>query len=88
MSPDRAAASADLEMVVANLEGVFQKLVAECQEHGASFTQRQEGKWEGGFVAIRGVLVDELRPMLAAWQKGEAFSRKGEKILEDALKGP
>lgn len=81
MSPDRQAAIADLEMVLTNLEALHAKLLADCQEHGAAFTPRQEGKWEGGFIMIRGVLVDELRPMLKAWKEGGAYSRRGEQIL-------
>lgn len=81
MSADRAAAIADLEMVVSNLQDVMQKLLVECQEHGGEFTPRQEGKWEGAFLMVRGVLSDELHPMLKAWQQGGSFSRKGEEIL-------
>ncbi len=73
----------DLEMVVENLADRWEKLRLECVEHGAKFTPKQEGKWEGAFVALRGVLVDELRPMLENWQKGEAWSRKGEELLAE-----
>jgi len=84
MSAEREACVADLEMVVERLRDLFGRLREECELHGASFTPKQEGKWEGGFLAIRGVLVDELGPMLATWKRGEPFSRKGEEILNGA----
>lgn len=81
MQRQRDAFLADLELAVSNLEEVRAKLLAECQEHGAEFTKEQEAKWEGGFMMLRGILGDELRPMLRAWKEGAQSSRKGEQIM-------
>lgn len=81
MSAERQAFIADLEMVVEHLRSLQEKLRKECEEHGAEFTPRQEGKWEGGFVMVRGILRDELEPMLEAWKQGSQFSRKGEQLM-------
>ena len=83
-SAERKAFIADLEMVVDHLRELHQGLLKENREHGGEFTPKQEGKWEGGFVTVRGILVDELDPMLRAWQQGGQFSRKGEAIMAAA----
>ena len=84
MSDRRTAATflADLELAVANIEAIQRRLLAEIQEHGTKFTPVQEAKWEGAFTLVRGVLSDELHPMLRAWQDGGVSSRKSELILE------
>lgn len=79
--PVNAAHVADLEMVIRELQELRDGLLKECEEHGAKFTARQEGKWEGGFLMLRGILVDHLDPMLRAWKDGHAFSRAGEQLL-------
>lgn len=76
----RAAMIADLEMVVGTLSMTFDGLREECEKHGAEFTKEQEARWEGGFMALRAVLADDLRPMLEAWKAGGQFSREGERI--------
>lgn len=72
---------ADLELAVANIEAVQARLMAEIREHGSEFTPEQEAKWEGAFTMVRGMLADELHPMLRAWKDGGVFSRKSELIL-------
>ncbi len=80
-APDlRDAFVADLEMTIGDVEEIRARLLAECQEHGAKYTPRQEGKFEGGFTMVRALLVDHLSGMLQAWLEGGHFSRKGEKI--------
>ena len=73
---------ADLEMVVDNLRDRFEKVKGECRVHGDKFTPVQEAKWEGVFTTLRGVLIDELVPMLSNWKEGQPRSRAGEKIIE------
>ena len=73
---------ADLEMVVDNLRDRFEKVKGECRVHGDKFTPEQEAKWEGVFMTLRGVLIDELVPMLSNWKEGQPQSRVGEKIIE------
>lgn len=77
----RSMVLADLAMVITNLEEIRDRLIAECQEHGADYTPKQEGKFEGAFLMVRGILADELYRMQAAYEGGGAFSRKGEEIL-------
>lgn len=79
-APDavRAAFLADLDMVISNLDEVFRKVVAECPAPGGD--PKVEGKFEGVFLTLRGVLADELGPMRDAWAGGGQFSRRGEHI--------
>lgn len=73
---------ADLELAVANIEDIRDRLLAEIREHGSDFTPEQEAKWEGAFKLVRGVLADELHPCLRAWKEGGVYSRKSEVLLE------
>lgn len=78
---------ADLEMVVGRVRALHDKLRDECREHGSKFTPEQEARWEGSFLLVRGILVDELEPMLRNWKEGQPYSRKSEKMIE-ALNNP
>lgn len=81
MTDERQAFIADLELAVERVQGIMDNLRKECEEHGADFTPEQEGKWTGAFMMARGILADELRPMLKAWKDGHQSSRKGEQIM-------
>lgn len=74
----RDAFIADLEMVVSNLRDLQTKGLAACPAPGGD--PRREGKWEGSYLMLMGILRDELEPMLAAWKDGDQFSRAGEEI--------
>jgi len=79
-NPPREAFVADLEMVVDNITERWNRLKADCTERGSKFTPEEEARWEAAFLTLRGVLVDELNPMLRTWKEGYQFSRKGEKL--------
>ncbi|MCP3961257.1 MAG: hypothetical protein GY719_25705 [bacterium] len=82
----RAAFIADLTLAIRNLEEIRGKLADDCRENGADYTQKQEGKFEGGFLMVRGVLMDWLEPMLREWTHGRHSSRKGEEIQAAAAR--
>lgn len=82
----RDAFVADLEMVVANLRDLQAKGRAACPEPGGD--PRREGKWEGSYLMLMGILRDELEPMLEAWKEGGQFSRVGEELVAKALQPP
>lgn len=71
----------DLRETVERVRGHFQRLHAECVEHGADWTPEQTARWEGSFTAIRGLLMDELNPLLDAWEGGHPQWRSTEKML-------
>jgi len=73
---------ADLQMVVDDIHNLFEKLKGECRVHGDKFTPKQEAKWEGSFMAVRGILTDALVPLLSNWKEGQPYSRIGEKVVE------
>jgi hypothetical protein len=81
MTPERQAFIADLEMVVGNLRKIREDLLRTCKEHGHTFDKRQEGRWDGSFTMVRGILADELGPMLHAWKAGHQYSRQGDEIM-------
>ncbi len=70
---------ADLEMVVDDIQNLFEKLKGECRVHGDKFTPVEEARWDGTFKAVRGVLMDALVPLLSNWKEGQPYSRIGEK---------
>jgi hypothetical protein len=78
----RSAMIADLEMVVENLRELKAKGLAAAPQPGGD--PMREGKWEGQFLMLLGVLRDELEPMLEAWKDGGQFSRKGEEIIANS----
>lgn len=71
----------DLKLVISSIEEIRDRLMTECREDGAGWTPEQVGKWEGAFKAVRGILHDELHPLLDAWERGIAFSRAAEDLL-------
>lgn len=79
----REAFIADLQMVVDHVRESLQKLRMHCELHGKDYSPVEEARWEGSFLALRGVLSDELKPMLRCWEQGYHFSRVGEEIAKD-----
>lgn len=77
----REAFIADLEMVRDRLQGIADKLIADCKANGDEYTDEEAAKFDGGFMMVRGVLMDELNPMLDCWKDGAQFSRKGEQLM-------
>jgi len=71
----------DMQLVIENIDRHRARLVAEIQEHGEEFTKEQEAKWEGAFIAVFGLLRDELCPCLRSWESGHPYSRRSELML-------
>lgn len=40
-----------------------------------------EARWEGAFMTLRGLLMEELNPLLDAWEEGHPLWRSTEKML-------
>lgn len=71
---------ADLQMIVDQLNAKLVSWTEQCQAEGANWTPEQEKKWEGAWMTLRGILVDDLVPCLESWKAGHPFSRRGEQI--------
>lgn len=70
----RLACIDDLKMVVENVRATHAKLLEQVREPGPR-SERDDGKLEGAFLMARGLLLDELLPMLQAWENREQFSQ-------------
>jgi hypothetical protein len=66
----------DLEMVVDRVDTLFQNCRAACPPDDAP--AEQVARWEGAFMTLRGLLTEELQPLLAAWRAGESYSHAAE----------
>jgi len=70
----------DLRETVSRVREVFAKCRDACPPSGSP--PEVEARWEGSFVALRAMLLDELAPLLDAWEAGHPAWRSTELMLE------
>lgn len=69
----------DLRETVERVRRIFNDCKAGCPDPDAD--PEAIAKWEGSFMALRGLLLEELNPLLESWERGEPHWRSTEQML-------
>jgi hypothetical protein len=69
----------DLRETVARVRELFGQCRDACPPQDAD--PEVIAKWEGAFLALRGILAEELQPLLDAWEKDEPHWRSTEVMI-------
>jgi len=69
----------DLRETVERIRELFRKCREACPPADAD--PQKIARWEGSFMALRGLLVEELNPLLENWEQDEPMWRSTEKML-------
>jgi len=69
----------DYRETVERVRRLFDQCKAACP--AADADPVEVARWEGAFMALRGLLTEELSPMLESWERGEPHWRSTEQMI-------